>query len=273
MYKAIYDEKKTYSKYDDTHYVCYLNEEREAIPAVAGMGTDQGVAEPGPEPSLGYAYTGNLPDGGTLIEAGEATYAAFVSGLIRVEYPQSRVEAIQANRMTAFLDPKHERAAGYAAEWDAYQFYREWCKEQSGNLMGVETVPVPEAVRTVADAVGDKLAALEAYDNSPEVNSFFLSGMSCWITADERAWYNTSIESAKTLGEETITVPIGGQFVTLPIDTAKWVLALIQRYADNAASTTIAHKAAIGTLTTIEEVDAYDFTTGYPEKITIPLPE
>ena len=29
MYKGIYAEKKTFSKFDNEHYLCYLNEQRE----------------------------------------------------------------------------------------------------------------------------------------------------------------------------------------------------------------------------------------------------
>jgi hypothetical protein len=266
MNKIIYDEKKTYLKYDDTHYVCYLNEEREELPAVSGMGTDQGAAEPEPEASLGYAYTGNLPDGGTLVEAPEDAYDAFLSGLIRVEYPQSRVEAIQANRMTALLNPNHKNAAQYADEWNALQSHREWSKKQVKTLLGIESV------RTLTDAVSDKLAALAAFDSSPEVNSFLIGGMPCWIPAGERAEYDPSIGATERANRKTIVVPLAGQLVEVPVEQARVMLDAIQLYAGDAAIVTARHAAAIAALESIEEVDAYDFTTGYPEKITFDLP-
>jgi hypothetical protein len=96
--------------------------------------------------------------------------------------------------------------------------------------------------------------------------------MPSWITAAERSTYNTSISAAELLGETTIEIPLAGQFFTLPVAEAKMMLAAIQRYADRAAIVTARHKAAIEALTSPEEVDAYDFTTGYPEKVTINLP-
>lgn len=130
MYKGIYAEKKTFSKFDNEHYLCYLNEQREEyspeLDARSGEVT---------EPVSGYAYTGEMVDGGTLVEAKEATYDEFVSGLIRVRYPASKVEAIQSNRMIAFVNPEHERAAEFISEWDDFQSYREQCKEQANTLI------------------------------------------------------------------------------------------------------------------------------------------
>lgn len=124
MYKGIYAEKKTFSKFDNEHYLCYLNEQREEY-----------SPEPVSAPILGYAYTGSMADGGTLIEAREATYDEFVSGLIRTRYSASRVEAIQSNRMIAFVNPEHERASEFISEWDDFQSYREQCKEQANALI------------------------------------------------------------------------------------------------------------------------------------------
>jgi hypothetical protein len=122
------------------------------------------------------------------------------------------------------------------------------------------------------NAIKEKLASLAAYDTSQAVNSFSISGVPCWITASERATYNTSVSSAELLGETAIEIPLAGHFFTLPIAQARMMLAAIQRYADKAAIVTAKHKAAIEALTTVEAVDAYDFTAEYPEKVTFNLP-
>ena len=134
MYKGIYAEKKTFSKFDNEHYLCYLNEQREEYSPEADACSGE-VTEPVSAPVLGYAYTGDMVDGGTLIEAKEATYDEFVSGLIRTRYSASRVEAIQSNRMIALVNPEHERAAEFISEWDDFQSYREQCKEQADALI------------------------------------------------------------------------------------------------------------------------------------------
>lgn len=134
MYKGIYAEKKTFSKFDNEHYLCYLNEQREEYSPESDACSGE-VTEPVSAPVLGYAYTGSMADGGTLIEAREATYDEFVSGLIRTRYSASRVEAIQSNRMIAFVNPEHERASEFISEWDDFQSYREQCKEQANALI------------------------------------------------------------------------------------------------------------------------------------------
>ncbi|MCX4383056.1 MAG: hypothetical protein OSJ51_15195 [Parabacteroides distasonis] len=79
--RAIYTERKTFVKYDDNHYLLYLNEEVLENHVPEGHG-----GEPEPEPRVAYAYTGTCEDGGTLIEAADATYERFVSGLVRARY-------------------------------------------------------------------------------------------------------------------------------------------------------------------------------------------
>ena len=124
MYKGIYAEKKTFSKFDNEHYLCYLNEQREEYSPEPDARSGE-VTEPVSAPILGYAYTGSMA----------ATYDEFVSGLIRTRYSASRVEAIQSNRMIAFVNPEHERASEFISEWDDFQSYREQCKEQANALI------------------------------------------------------------------------------------------------------------------------------------------
>jgi hypothetical protein len=45
------------------------------------------------------------------------------------------------------------------------------------------------------------------------------------------------------------------------------MLVLLEIYASEALNTTERHKIAINALQTIEDVEAYDYTTGYPEKL------
>ena len=56
MYKGIYAEKKTFSKFDNEHYLCYLNEQREEYSPEPDARSGE-VTEPVSAPILGYAYT------------------------------------------------------------------------------------------------------------------------------------------------------------------------------------------------------------------------
>ena len=127
MKKVVHTNKKTFVKYDDTHYLVYLNEEiiPEYVPESHGE-------EPLP-PVTGYAYTGNFSDGGTLIEATEPTYDAFVSGLVRLKYPADRVEAITLNK----LSDNKERSAEFNAEFKELELYREQCKANARIVLDI----------------------------------------------------------------------------------------------------------------------------------------
>ncbi|MDR3267941.1 MAG: hypothetical protein LBT83_02595 [Tannerella sp.] len=137
--------------------------------------------------------------------------------------------------------------------------------------MQLTPMPEPEQKpeRTAEDAKREKLIKIDIYDNSDAVNSFSFAGQPCWINAQERATYNTSIQAAELLGESEIEIPLAGQFITMQVAQAKGLLALIQRYADKAAIVTGKHKATVLQLADISVVDAYDHTAGYPDVLTL----
>ena len=62
MYKVSYIGRKNFVKFDDKHYLLYLNEEQAEV-----KNEETGDAV------QGYAYTGSQPDGGTLVEAKDVT--------------------------------------------------------------------------------------------------------------------------------------------------------------------------------------------------------
>jgi hypothetical protein len=124
----------------------------------------------------------------------------------------------------------------------------------------------PEPGRTLEQTIVAKIAEINEYDNSDEVNSFLFNGQKTWIDAGTRAIFRNSIDSAELLQEETIQLPIAGNILTVPVAQAKIMLAKIQRYADNAAIITAGHKLAVSKLNSIAKVDEYNFRTGYPAR-------
>ena len=103
MKTASYTQRKNYVQYDEKHTVLYLNEQPCEIP---NEETGESVS--------GFSYTGNMPDGGTLIEAEGVTdgnrRAKFVAGLIGTEYDIDAQIAILANG-----DDTNEHADEHAA--------------------------------------------------------------------------------------------------------------------------------------------------------------
>jgi hypothetical protein len=124
----------------------------------------------------------------------------------------------------------------------------------------------PEPGRTLEQTIVAKIAEIDTYDNSDEVNRFLFNEQKTWIDAGTRAIFRNSIDSAELLQEETIQLPIAGAILTVPVAQAKIMLARIQRYADNAAIVTAGHKIAVSSFNSISQVDGYNYKAGYPEK-------
>lgn len=130
-------------------------------------------------------------------------------------------------------------------------------------------VQAEEPVMTVEDAKAAKIAEIAAYSDSDAVNSLTFNGIKTWLTPNIRANYLVSLDAAELLGETDITFVVEGVQASLPIKQVRMLLAKIQRYADACYIVTEGHKRAVRELQTVEEVEKYDYTTGYPEKLAL----
>jgi hypothetical protein len=126
----------------------------------------------------------------------------------------------------------------------------------------------PPHVRTLDEAKSEMIQRIDEYDRSSNVNGFTVNGeIEGWFTADERSNYRSSIESSELLGIETLSFYVGDYLMEVSTNDAKYMLAQIQLYADQCYIVTKQHKLAVEALETIEAVDAFDYTSGYPEKL------
>lgn len=145
------------------------------------------------------------------------------------------------------------------------------------NINQVINMTLPEPYqRTLEDAKREKIFQIENYDRSDNVNSFNVvlgedNTFTHWITPEQRANYKNSIDAAELLNIEEVHPVFNGMQLTLATSVAKAALAQIQIYADRCYIVTETHKANVNALETIEEVDNYDFESGYPEKLTFTI--
>ena len=133
-----------------------------------------------------------------------------------------------------------------------------------GFVEWVEPAPTPEEM--LARAKAEKIAALDEYDAN-EVNSFSVNGKDMWLDHDLRQQLRISLDALSQAGRETVTKWFDGQAYAFP--TVVWfqMLNAVEVYASDALNVTEGHRAAIESLLTVEEVEEYDFTTGYPSKL------
>lgn len=127
----------------------------------------------------------------------------------------------------------------------------------------------PTAEELIEQARQRKVAELEAYDSSDNVNGFTLNGVPMWLDYATRQQLRTSIEAYQAQGIEQVTKWFNGVQFTFATSVWLQMLNLLEVYASDALNVTESHRAAINSLTSINEIEKYDYTIGYPNKIEL----
>ncbi len=118
MHRAIYLQRMSFTRYDNTHCLAYLNEEL----------VENYVPDDAPEnfePVTAYAYSGPESDGGTMLEAADDSRDSLVNGIIRSLYSQTEEDAIKTHQIILLKNPECDKASEYASEWSVFCVERE----------------------------------------------------------------------------------------------------------------------------------------------------
>lgn len=121
--------------------------------------------------------------------------------------------------------------------------------------------------KTLEEAKEILLAEIDAYDKSSAVNGFALNGAVVWLDKATRVGLMNSTSITKAMGQPTTTLWLGESKMEVPCDTAIQLLSALEMYALECFNVTAAHKKAVSELTSIEEVEKYDITAGYPAQL------
>lgn len=121
--------------------------------------------------------------------------------------------------------------------------------------------------KTLEEAKEMLLAEIDAYDTSSAVNGFMLNGVTVWLDKSTRVGLMNSTTITKAMGQPTTTLWLGESKMEVPCDTAIQLLSALEMYALECFNVTAAHKKAVSELTSIEEVEKYDITAGYPAQL------
>lgn len=127
--------------------------------------------------------------------------------------------------------------------------------------------PEPTVEELLEQAKQRKTAEIDAYDTSPAVNGFILNGKRVWLDKATRVGLMNSTSITKAMGQPTTTLWLGESKMEVPCDTAIKLLSALEMYALECFNVTAAHKKAVSELTTIEKVEKYDVTAGYPAQL------
>lgn len=185
-----------------------------------------------------------------------------------VELPEMLTEDLYSNLGTTWDDFVDNKWVLLSEE--QVKFHQENPKAKVSEVWTMVLDPVH--VRNINDAKNEMKSRIERYDDSEEVNQFIINGViTGWFTPSERSNYKSSIDAAKLVGLETLTFFVGNNMMEITPSVAEQLLAQIQLYADQCFIVTKQHKLNVDALETMEEVDAYNYKQGYPEKLNFKL--
>ena len=240
------DLNKTKSKWENNLYVS-LDEGR-YITRFIGHKNETIISGEGSEEQITVAYPVRVEKPYTIDKA--------VSAAIMDAYG-----LLSAGELTAFLEDiarKHRQNAN-DPDVKEFDYFAEWVR---CSLDGTYATKLDEVKAEV-------LAKIDAYDTSSEVNSFNLNGLPVWLDKETRVGLMNSTQIEKAAGHETTTLWLGSVSLVINCDLAIQMLSALELYALECYNKTAEHKANVGKLTSIEEVEAYDYTTGYPDKLNL----
>lgn len=108
-------------------------------------------------------------------------------------------------------------------------------------------------------------AEIKAYDTSSNVNSFYYKGKEYWLDKATRV----GLQNLANCSSGPLSLLLGDEIIELELDKAKQFLSDLEIYAGKCFVNTNKHLIAIKSLKTIEDIINYNYTSGYPDKITL----
>ena len=117
------------------------------------------------------------------------------------------------------------------------------------------------------------LLDIECYDNSESVNQCVIkqgeNEFYYWANKSERSTLKTAIQDCLTMGIETYRLDLRelGVSFTIPCQNMLQMLSALEVYAIQCYNKTTDHIFNVRQLENMEDVENYDFTQGYPEKL------
>ena len=105
---------------------------------------------------------------------------------------------------------------------------------------------------------------IQNYDMSSNVNGFYINGEISWLDKATRV----GLAHLADCTDGDISLVLGTVIIQINSALAKELLSQLELYAAECYLQTAKHLLAINELETVEELINYDYTKGYPEKLT-----
>lgn len=127
--------------------------------------------------------------------------------------------------------------------------------------------PKPTDEELLLRAKKDKKYSIIKYDSSNNVNEFYVNEIPMWLDKATRTGLMLRFNAEIAMGKKETVLWYGNISVPLQLTIAIQMLYALEVYASKCYDVTQSHIAYIESLENIEEVDAYDYVVGYPEKL------
>lgn len=135
----------------------------------------------------------------------------------------------------------------------------------------------PSAEVLLNNAKRDKINQINNYDSSSKVNNCILNyggnSLDYWASKSERNDLKIAVQDYINAGETNYRLDLRNLSisVTIPCESLLAMLSALEVYAIKCYNKTTDHIYAVNALESIDEVNSYDYTVGYPEKLVFNL--
>lgn len=114
---------------------------------------------------------------------------------------------------------------------------------------------------------------IKGYDQTENVNKFYLIGQPLWLDKATRVGLVNSISAEKRSGCLLTDLWFGNTMIQLPVDEALSKLDQIELYAKECYNVTAKHIADVEQTDSIQELQEYDITLDYPSFLELNIIE
>lgn len=128
----------------------------------------------------------------------------------------------------------------------------------------IEENDCPETIESVRSS---KIEEINKYKISEEISSFTINGVDMWYNSETRASLRSRLEAEKLVKLET-TLWNNGKSFKFNIDGALDLLNKVEFYAAQCYDKTQEHISNINQLDSINHIKSYNYTQGYPPKLS-----
>ena len=171
---------------------------------------------------------------------------------------KDRTQIIVCNGEFWYINPTEEMILN-----DGWQIY-----EPEMTELPDETI---EPEMTIEQAREMRIAQILEYDTSDRVNQFTFNDYPIWLDKATRTGLKLRVDAELVNEKQNTTLWYNNIEFKLPTEYVQRILYYIEIYASQCYDNTQRHIANVMKLETIEEINNYDITEGYPARLAFKL--